>query len=374
MKKVKTKCLLLSLLIAISLPLLAGCQLLPPINLPTISPPTKAPPAETPAPISPDWKLPLAQSPSTPLPSIADVVAKVKPAVVAINTETVSYFFNQPFTQEGAGSGWIVDSSGIIVTNNHVVEGAKTVTVTLSDGQVFTVENIRTDPLNDLAILKINAGPLPAATIGNSAKLRVGDWVVAIGNPLGLGISAKEGIVSRLGVPVSVSSGQTLYDLIETSAAINPGNSGGPLVNMAGEVVGITSAKIAQVGVEGLGYAININTAAPIVEQLVRIGYVAWPWLGVSLMTVDQGVAARSQLSVNKGALVTSVEANSPAGREAKLQAGDVIVGFNDHEIASADDVIQAIRSSRIGDRVRITYWRGNSETTTFATLAERPS
>ena len=209
-------------------------------------------------------------------------MAAVKPSVVAINTEvTITSFFG-PATQQGAGSGWILDKDGIIVTNNHVVEGAKTITVTMDDGRTFTVNNksVYTDSLNDLAVLRIDAKNLPALKLGDSSKLRVGDWVVAIGNSLGQGIRATEGIVSRKGVSLPVDQGQTLYDLIETSAAINPGNSGGPLVNMAGEVIGITSAKIADIGVEGMGYAISIDTATPIIQELVNKGYVSPPLPG----------------------------------------------------------------------------------------------
>jgi S1-C subfamily serine protease len=209
-------------------------------------------------------------SQSLMLPSIADVVTSVTPSVVTIDTETTYQFFRGTYSQEGAGSGWIIDESGIIVTNNHVVEGADSIIITLYDGTTFFVDPnaIVSDPASDLAVILIDAENLPAATIGDSSELRVGDWVIAIGNPLGLGISAKEGIVSRLGVSLAVDS-QTLSDLVETSAAINPGNSGGPLVNMQGEVIGITSAKVSSVGVEGLGYAINIDQAIPIIEELI---------------------------------------------------------------------------------------------------------
>jgi serine protease Do len=208
---------------------------------------------------------------SPTLPSIADVVAFVKPSVVTIDTEVTYRIGHRSFTQTGAGSGWIIDESGVIVTNNHVIAGAGSIIVTLDDGRTFTVapNTVATDDQSDLAILRINAENLPALDIGDSSTLRVGDWVITIGNPLGLGISAKEGIISRLAVELSVG-GQTLRDLIETSAAINPGNSGGPLVNMRGEVIGITSAKVSSVGVEGLGYAISINSAMPILEELLR--------------------------------------------------------------------------------------------------------
>ena len=197
------------------------------------------------------------------------VVAKVRPAVVAISTETPVRIFGRTFTQEGAGSGWIIDPNGLIVTNNHVVEGARTVTVTMEDGKTYNAVSVQTDPVADLAVVRIKATNLPALKI-SSGKLQVGEWVMAIGNALGLGISATKGIVSALDVTISPSQGQTLSGLVQTDAAINPGNSGGPMVNLAGEVVGINSAKIAQVGVEGMGYAIGIGTALPIIQGLSR--------------------------------------------------------------------------------------------------------
>jgi serine protease Do len=297
--------------------------------------------------------------------------------VVAINTEVVTYYFRQPLTQKGAGSGWIIDKDGLIVTNNHVVEGAESVTVTLADGRTFPAQTVHADAYSDLAVVKIDAQNLTAASVGNSSQLRVGDWVVAIGNPLGLGISAKEGIISRLGVSLEDSSGQTLYDLIETSAAINPGNSGGPLVNMAGEVIGITSIKIAATGVEGMGYAISMKTARPIIQSLINAGYVTRPWLGIEneLYTVDERVAFINNLPVDKGALVTQVVTGSPADKEAGIKPGDVITGFDDEEMTTAEELIQAIYSRQIGQEVKITFWRGKTKTphTTYATLAESP-
>jgi len=299
---------------------------------------------------------------TSPLPSIADVVAKIKPSVVAINTELVTYdIFNRPYTQEGAGSGWIIDEDGLIVTNNHVVEGATTITVTLADGTTLPVDMSRvfTDPLTDLAVLEINATNLSPADIGDSSdEVRVGDWVVAIGNPLGLGISAKEGIISRLGVSITVS-GQTLYDLIETSAAINPGNSGGPLVNMKGEVIGITSAKIAMVGVEGMGYALSTNMAIPIINELINTGHVVRPWLGVVLHP-----------TYDKGALITYVDSDSPADK-AGLEPDDVIISLNGQEISTAQGLIQAIHSCQVGQRVEITFLRDEATNITYATLTE---
>lgn len=369
MNRAGVKYIIACFILVFSLLLGTGCQLLPDIDL---SPPTTSPPPNT-TPVNPDWTLPPVENNAPPLPSIANVVAMVKPSVVAINTEVVTYdIFNRPQTQEGAGSGWIIDKDGIIVTNNHVVEGAESVTITLTDGRTFPAETIRTDPVSDLAVVKINGQDLPAAKIGDSSQLKVGDWLVAIGNPLGLGISAKEGIVSRLDVSIPVG-GQVLYNLIETSAAINPGNSGGPLVNMAGEVIGITSVKIATVEVEGIGYAISTETAIPIIEELVHKGYVIRPWLGVVLRTVDQSLVFNYNLAVDKGVFIVEVVPNSPA-EEAGLEPEDVIVGFDDHEIDDVNDLVQAIHSSQIGQRVKITFWRGNTKHTADVVLAETPT
>ena len=342
---------------------------------PTPSPSPASAPAPPPAPINPTWTPPPSENQAPTLPSIADVVALVKPSVVVITTEVVTFdFFNRPFTQEGAGSGWILDANGIVVTNNHVVEGASSITVTMDDGRTFSVDtkSLFTDPLNDLAILKIDAQNLPALRIGDSSKLRIGDWVVAIGNALGQGIRATEGIVSRQNVSIPIGPGQTLDNLVETSAAINPGNSGGPLVNMAGEVIGITSVKLVDVQIEGVGYAISTETAIPIIEELVTNGYVVRPWLGVVLYTVDEFAVTRYELAVNEGVLITQVGPGSPADK-AGLAPGDVITSFAGQKITTAEDMIRAINAAEIGKSVEIIFWRGNTENATKATLAERP-
>jgi len=313
-------------------------------------------------------------APAIPLPSIADVVAKVKPAVVAINTESISYdMFNRPRTAAGAGSGWISSSDGYIVTNNHVVEGASLVTVTLDDGTSYEAGPVFTDPPTDLAVVKIAAKGLPVAETGDATALRVGDVVVAIGNSLGMGTSATSGIVSVAGVSLAASAGQTLLDLIQTDAAINPGNSGGPLVNMAGQVIGINSTKIASVGVEGMGYAISVNQAMPVVQTLINEGRVARPWLGVGLYTVGPVVATRYGLAVQQGALVTEVVAGSPAEISGLMQ-GDVIVSFAGLDIRSAQDFTKAIYAQKTGDEVEIAFWRGSERKVTWALLAATPS
>jgi len=209
--------------------------------------------------------------------------------------------------------------------------------------------------------------------VGKSSTLRVGDLILTIGNPLGMGISAKEGIVSRQGVSIDVSSEQTLYDLIEISAAINPGNSGGPLVNMAGEVVGITSVKIASEGVEGMGYALSIDSVLPIIQKLITSGSVIYPWLGITFSTVTAAVAQRNNLPVNSGILISQVAANSPASK-AGLKAGDIIVNFAGKPITNTNDLVKAIRSSQVGQIVDIIYWRGTQQFTTQATLERNPN
>jgi serine protease Do len=307
------------------------------------------------------------------LPTITEVVASVRPSVVAVNVEVVTYdIFNRPITEEGAGSGWIVREDGYIVTNNHVVSGADKVTVTLEDGTSYSAESVRTDALTDLAVLKIQANNLPALKIGDSSKLEVGDWVVAIGNALGQGISATNGIVSALDVSLEVSPGQTIHNLIQTDAAINPGNSGGPLVNMAGEVVGIDSIKIAEVGVEGMGYAYSINDAMPIIDELISTGYIARPWMGIGVSTIDSLVASFYNLAVDQGVLVTSVVTDSPADK-AGIQDGDAITMIDGKEVTSVDDLQSLINSYQAGQEISITYWRGDTKETTSLTLVESP-
>jgi len=364
MKKINIKYLVFPLIILVLL-LGASCA------LPHINSAPPSPPSNPSAPTEPGWTPPTSEQ-NQPLPDFISVVSKVKPSVVAINTKVVSYVFGQPLTQEGAGSGWIIDEKGYIVTNNHVVEGAQTITVTLDDGRTFPATVVGTDFLTDLAVVKIDAKNLVAASTGDSSKLMLGEWVLAIGNSLGLGVTPSEGIIRSLGASITVSAGQTLHDLIGTSAAINPGNSGGPLVDMSGEVVGITSVKISMVGVEAMGWAISINSALPIITQLIDAGHVTRPYLGISYTDVNPYLVLQYNLAVNKGILVTEVLSGYPA-EEAGLKVVDVIVSFNGTDIANTDDFIPALTSCQIGQKVEIVYWRGDSKNTTYATLAESP-
>ncbi len=310
-----------------------------------------------------------ASAPALTLPDLASVIARVRPAVVAINTEIPAFSLFGAYTDEAAGSGWIISADGYIATNNHVVEGASTITVTLEDGREFDATDAYTDPFSDLAIVKIDARGLPALAVGNSSALRAGDWVVAIGNSLGLGISATKGIVSALGVSISTESGE-LYNLIQTDAAINPGNSGGPLVNLAGQVVGINSAKVSEVGVEGMGYAISIQEALPVLNQLMATGHISRPSIGAALATVDATAVRWYRLGVSQGVLVTQLQRGGPADL-AGLKAGDVITQLAGRDVATEEEFTLALQAYRVGQQVPLTYYRGSSRQTATVTLAE---
>ncbi len=346
----------------------SACSLLPPA-LP-ISPPPSAPSNQT----NPDWAPPTENSNSAqPLPDLASVISEAMPSVVAVTTETVVQdIFHREYTQSAAGSGAIIDAEGHIITNCHVVNNADKVQVELADGRTFPADIVGTDSLADLAVLKIDATDLPCAQLGDSSQLVQGDWVVAIGNAMGQGISATHGIVSRLDVLISVS-GTTLCGLIQTDAAINPGNSGGPLVNIAGEIIGITSVKLADVNVEGMGYAISINSAEPIIADLIHQGYVSRPWLGVSLCTIDPYVAAVNNFTVNEGAVIVEVVAGSPADA-AGLEPNDIIVKLENREITTVNDLLLAIHDCQIGQNAEITFVRGEDTKTTWAQLQESPA
>jgi serine protease Do len=366
----------ITILFALSLVITAGCQFL------TTSPKTATTTVagDTTSISTTHVTIPVASGTAQPLPSIADVVAMVKPSVVAINvkaTVTTYDIFGRAYQQEGdgAGSGWIISSDGLIVTNNHVIDGATSIMITFNDGSSLPVDlkNVKADAISDLAVLKVDATGLPALKIGDSNLLREGDWVVAIGNSLGEGIRVTQGIVSRKDVSMQDENGQTLQGLIETDATINPGNSGGPLVNMAGEVIGITNAKEVATGVEGVGYAISSNEASPLIQDLINVGYIVRPYLGVSAETiVNDYYAYWYNLSVNSGVRITSVDTDSPAGK-AGLQVNDVIVKFNGQDITDTQQLIDAINQAQVGQRVDLTYYRGSVEQTINIVLTETP-
>jgi len=329
------------------------------------------------------------------LPDVASVAAKVRPATVLVlnivqsqpgrtrsggpspNPGTTAGGTDVP---QGAGTGFIIDSSGIIVTNNHVVQGAQKLTVQMPppDGREFTATLLGTAPNNDLAVLKIDGTNLPTVPLGNSWQLQIGEWVVAIGNALALkgGPTVTAGVVSATGrdeqEPVE-TQGQTpvnLYDLIQTDAAINPGNSGGPLVNMKGEVVGINT--LGSADAQGIGFSISIDSAKPIIQQLIQTGKVAVPFLGISPASVTSSIAAANGLPRNDGVYVQQVVSGSPAAK-AGLQQGDIIFGMDADAVADQSDFQKVLLKHKPGDTVALKINRGGTEQTIQVTLGEKP-
>jgi serine protease Do len=305
-----------------------------------------------------------------------ELVVEVAPAVVSIVVETVGYnWFWQAVPETGAGSGIIISPDGYIVTNNHVVEGAQKVTVTLSDGSVFAATTVGTDAQTDLAVVKIDASNLAYLHILSNSleQLNVLDPVVAVGNALALqgGPTWTTGVVSNLGRSIEEETGVVLNDIIQTDAAINGGNSGGPLLNTAGQVVGINVAIASNA--ENIGFAISTDTVIPIVQSLIAEGKVVRPWLGVSVVTVTSTIQQYYNLSVSAGALITSVSSGSPADKVG-LRAGDVITEMDAENISTAAELSLDIGSHQIGDQIEIVYYRGNVRQVVTATLEESPS
>jgi len=308
--------------------------------------------------------------------AIANVVQQVQPAVVFISAkiETKSFFFNQGTIESASGSGVIISPDGYILTNNHVVENAVELKVTLP-GMVknFEAKVVGTDPLTDLAVIKIKGKDFPTASFGNASALRPGNLVIAMGYPLALenGSTITLGVVSNTERSFTLGEA-TYYDAIQTDAAINPGNSGGPLVDLKGGIVGIDSVLAGTA--QNIGFAISANTAQPVYEALIGEEHrVIRPWLGVQLQTVTPDVAAAADLSRQSGVVIGRIEAGSPADK-AGLRVRDVITNFDGKEVTEATQLIKELWAHHVGDNVRITYWRGNKETEVVIKLSmERP-
>ena len=313
---------------------------------------------------------------------IASVVAKVAPSVVSITTQSQARTYYGVAEQEGAGTGIIVSSDGYILTNNHVIDGAKTVSVVLSDGTRYdSVKVIGNDPLNDVAFLKIaDVDDLPAAELGSSSSVRVGQQVVAIGNSLGqYQNTVTSGIISGTGRPVSAQSGTTienLTDLLQTDAAINPGNSGGPLLNMSGQVVGMNTAIAADA--QGIGFAIPINGIKGMLKSVLETGEIKRAFLGVNYVPVTPESADVYNLSVKSGAYVYSergsaVAEGSPAAK-AGLKDKDIITRVNDVAIGTNGALSTLLGEYTPGDTVTLTLLRDGKEQTLKVTLSEYSS
>lgn len=313
--------------------------------------------------------------------SYADLVGRISPAVVSIITEQIEYdFFRQPYPTHGAGTGIVIDPQGYIVTNNHVVEDAQKVTVIFDDGESAEALKWVGDSDTDLAVIELNMDDvdideLPYAHfLKNSTDiLRIGDKVMAVGNAGGRGIASTEGTISFLGEAIEIDD-VVLYDLIRTSAAINPGNSGGPLVNLAGQVVGINVAINPEY--ENFGYAISTNTAINTIEDLITKGDVSPAWLGVLIANTDDitpDLKSEYNISVETGAVIVEEPVSEGPADLAGLRAGDVIIKFGNEAISNKEGLLNVIRSYEPGDTVTITYLRSNVEKTTEATLTQKP-
>ncbi|MCL6435399.1 MAG: trypsin-like peptidase domain-containing protein [Leptolyngbyaceae cyanobacterium HOT.MB2.61] len=325
---------------------------------------------------------------ASPSSFVAVAIQRVGPAVVRIDTErTISAnpvpFFNDPFfrdffgydpfpsqprefRQRGEGSGFIIDPNGVIVTNAHVVSGADTVTVTLKDGRKFKGKVRGIDEPSDLAIVKIDGKNLPVAPLGNSSDVQVGDWAIAVGNPLGLDNTVTLGIVSTLNrSSAQVGIPDKRLDFIQTDAAINPGNSGGPLVSDRGEVIGINTA--IRPDAQGIGFAIPIDTAKAIKDTLIKGERVQHPYLGIRMLTLTPDLAeqlkadpnAPANLPETEGVLIVQVIPNSPAAA-AGLRQGDVITRIGGRTVKTAEQLQDVVEKSKINQPLNITVQRGN--------------
>ncbi|NIS71186.1 MAG: trypsin-like serine protease [Proteobacteria bacterium] len=319
------------------------------------------------------------------------IYRRAGPGVVNITSVTVErdFFFN-PIPREGAGSGSIIDDEGHILTNHHVIRDSRKLEVTLSDGSKWPGKFVGADPDNDLAVIKIDAPreKLIVIPLGDSSDLEVGQKVLAIGNPFGLGQTLTTGIISSLGRSIRSEAGILIEDIIQTDASINPGNSGGPLLDSKGRIIGINSAIISPTGASvGIGFAIPVNTAKRILPELIAKGSVSYPWIGASVYPLIPEFSKALGLKVERGAVVAEVVQGSPAeraglrggkrqilvGNSRILVGGDVIVEVDGQKVASSDELIRRIRDHRPGESLTLRILREGKFLNLQITLAERP-
>ena len=322
--------------------------------------------------------------------AVAEIVSNAGPAVVKIDTVTVrgqqyDPFFNDPFFRQffgspfgstepqeehGLGSGFIISSDGYILTNEHVIEGADKITATIQGFKdPLQASVVGADYDLDLAVLKVKAGSsLSPLKLGDSNKIRVGNWVIAIGNPYGLDHTVTAGVISAKGRPINVEN-RSYKNLLQTDASINPGNSGGPLLNLSGQVIGINTA-VAQA--QGIGFAIPANTANDVIQELINKGKVVRPWLGVQVQSIDEEISADLNYKGTKGALVAGILSGSPAAA-AGLKQGDIITKWDGKEVVSPDALVELIGKSKIGQSVPVTIYREGKPRTIQIMVTEKP-
>lgn len=313
---------------------------------------------------------------------VASIVDSVGPAVVYIESSGSSssrssntlriYGFNMPQQVEKAtGSGFIINSDGYILTNEHVIDGASSIQVTVQGNDTpYAATVVGQDYDMDLAVLKINASNLPVIPLGDSDVMRAGDYVIAIGNPLGLDHTVTFGVVSAKGRPITIED-RNYKNLIQTDAAINPGNSGGPLINMQGQVIAINTA--VSTDAQGIGFAIPINTAKSIMQELISTGKVVHPYMGISM--ADMTTELASQLNVDastKGAVIAQVVSNSPAST-AGLKSQDIVVSLDGNAVKNSSEVQDYIAKQQVGQTVNVGIIRNNQQMNVSVVLKEKP-
>lgn len=359
-----------------------------PTSAPTETQPAPASPTQAPAPLSTLAPSPVMDSadrepnaieltlgPDREELTTVDVVKILTPSIVQVTTESLSMgLFNQAVPSSGLGTGVILDTDGHILTNNHVVAGAQSITVTLPDGEGFVATVVGNDFQTDLAVIRIDPGDyeLNPAKLGHSSKLQVGEDVIAIGHALGLpgGPTVSKGVVSALGRTIDTDAQNTIVDLIQTDAEINPGNSGGALVNNSAEVIGINTA-IIQAG-RGIGFAINIDDAKIVVRQLMDKGFVERGFIGISPVNVTAGLAERFGFPVKEGLLIGRVILGTAAA-EAGLQVEDIIVQLDETTIKNSGDLSKFLIANQPGETVDVVFFRGDRQMMTQITLRGRP-
>ena len=304
---------------------------------------------------------------------IVKAVEKLSGSVVSIDSVRLARDYRFGVVPlEGQASGVIIDSTGYIVTNNHVIDGAAKVQVTLKDGRTFVGEVVGTDPATDVALVRVDGVNLPVANLGDSESLKAGQMVLAIGNALGLpgGPTVSMGVIGALGRPLP-GTDFVLEGFIQTDAAINPGNSGGPLADLGGNVIGINTAMIPFA--QGVGFAIPTHTVNRVVEQIIRHGRVVRPFLGISGVDMNPAIARRFNLPVDSGVLLADVGRDTPA-YEGGLRSGDIIFRVGDQEVKQMRDLLLSLSGVSVGNVLRIRFVRGGREYDTSVRLVESPN